>query len=181
MKNTLIAGLLLPIFLLSACGQQQALSNTDAQELNNNVTQLSDEKSFAFEGTMFYYDGQSYDVASRVEMANSILSAVPVGKKIVIECHAGPKNGVYCIYDTQSESFEADIFGNHLIWHSDDITTAVYSFWSDVYSYNGNILKSYPLSENEFISDLTFSDDHMKLSVTITSDDGTEQVDMIDL
>ena len=68
-----------------------------------------------------------------------------------------------------------------MIWHSDDITTAVYSFWSDVYSYNGNILKSYPLSENEFISDLTFSDDNMKLSVTITSDDGTEQVDMIDL
>ena len=78
MKNTLIAGLLLPIFLLSACGQQQALSKTDAQELNSNVTQPSDEKSFVFEGTMFYYDGQSYDVASRVEMARivSIVSMI---------------------------------------------------------------------------------------------------------
>lgn len=32
--------------------------------------------------------------------------------------------------------------GCNLIWYDDDITTAVYSFWSGVYDYEGNMLAS---------------------------------------
>lgn len=99
----------------------------------------------------------------------------------MIECHVGPQNGVYCVFNTVSESFEEDIFGNHLIWYSDDITTAVYSFWSDIYTYDGNIIKSYDLSENEFIYELAYSDNNTKLNVTIVCDDGTKRIDVIDL
>ena len=112
---------------------------------------------------------------------NTHQSAIPVGEKIVVECHVGPKNGVYCIFDTASESFETDILGHHLIWHSDDITTAVYAFWSDVYAYDGSVLKTYELTENEYIVDLAFSDDHTKLNVTIRGADDTEKTDIIDL
>lgn len=136
---------------------------------------------FSFTGTTFYYDGQSYDVTSCVEAIDSITSALPVGDKIVVECHAGPKNGVYCIFDTGSHAFEANIIGNNLTWRGDDITTAVYSFWSDIYSFDGAIIKSYDLAEDEFISNLTLSDDNAKLLVTIESDSSPEEIDMIDL
>lgn len=179
MKRTLTALLLSAIFLLSSCGQLQGQLNT--QNPTGNLTQTSEQTGFSFEKTVFYYAGKSYDVTSRVQSINSILSAVPVGEKIVIECHVGPKNGVYCIFDTVSKSFEADLTGCHLIWSNDDITTAVYSFWSDVYTYDGSVIKSYDLAENEFIYDLAFSEDNSKLNVTIACDDGSEQVDSIDL
>ena len=107
--------------------------------------------------------------------------AVPVGEKIVVECHVGPKNEVYCIFDTVSKSFVGDLTGNHLIWYDNDITTAIYSFWSDIYTYDGSIIKSYDLAENESIYDLAFSDHNTKLIVTITCDDGTERTEIIDL
>ncbi len=135
---------------------------------------------FHFEKTTFYYGENSYDVTSRVPSINLIMSATPVGQKIVVECHVGPKNGVYCIFDTVTESFECDLKGNNLIWYNDDITTAVYSLWSGVYKYDGSVLKSYELKENEFIDELTFSDDFTKLIVKIDNGE-TEEVDIIDL
>lgn len=181
MKRAPFAIFLLMVLLLSACEQRQDFSETDAQEPDDSAVQFSEEKHFSFERTTFYYDGQSYDVTSRVEAINSILSVVPVGEKIAIECHVGPKNGVYLIFDTVSKSFEADILGNHLIWYHDDITTAVYSFWSDIYSYDGDMIKSYDLAEDEFIYDLIFSDDYAQLIVTIVCGNGKEQIDIIDL
>lgn len=181
MRHTLTALTLLLVLLLSSCGQPQDLQQIDAQSPSDNVTQSSEPAKCSFEGTTFHYGDHCYDVTSRVEAINSILSAVPVGEKIVIECHVGPKNGVYCIFNTVNQSFETDILGNHLIWHSDDVTTAVYSFWSDIYTYDGSIIKSYNLAENEFIYALAYSDNYTKLNVTILCDDGTEQIDIIDL
>ena len=74
-----------------------------------------------------------------------------------------------------------DLKGTHLIWYNDDITTAIYAFWSDIYTYDGSIIKSYDLTENELIYDLAFSDNNTKLIVTITRDDGTERTEIIDL
>ena len=153
-----------------------------AQHRNSVVNEPSSNPTdFSFEGITFHYGEQDYNVASRVEAINSILSAVPVGERIVVACHAGPKNEVYCIFDTVNKAFVNDLKGNHLIWYNDDITTAIYSFWSDIYTYDGSILKSYDLAENEFIYDLAFSDNHTKLIVTIICDDGTERTDTIDL
>lgn len=36
--------------------------------------------------------------------------------RLGIECHAGQKTGVYCIFDTFSESFEPEIIGNRMTW-----------------------------------------------------------------
>lgn len=177
MKHISVVLSLLFVFLLSSCGQQQDLH----PKPTDNIKQLFEPASVSFEGTMFYHDGKSYDVTSRVEAIDSILSIVSAGEKIVVECHTGPQNGVYCIFDTVNKSFDADVTGNHLIWYDDDISTAIYSFWSDIYSYDGNIIKSYDLTEDERIYDLAFSDDHAQLIVTIVRDDGTEQIDTVDL
>lgn len=136
---------------------------------------------YSFEGTIFQYKGADYDVSCLEFGINDISSVSCAGEKIVLECHVGPKNGVYCIFDTGSESFEQTIDGCHLIWHSDDITTSVYSFWSDICTYDGEVIKSYDLEEYECIYDLAFTEDNRKLDVTILLGDGSLQTDTIDL
>lgn len=129
-------------------------------ETNSEYEEDGSPGNASFEGTVFRYAGQDYDISTRIKSVNSILSVIPVGQKFVIECHIGPKNGAYCIFDTENESFDEDIIGNHLIWHSDDITTSVYSFWSEIHTYDGSIIKKYDLEEDAFIYDLAFSDNY---------------------
>ncbi|MBP3468023.1 MAG: hypothetical protein J6K26_00700 [Lachnospiraceae bacterium] len=189
MKRVLVTITSIIMLLFSACGQQQ----TNGQEPSESVVQssetvvLSEMKEpaktilFSFEGTVFHYGEQVYDVASRVQGINSIIDVIPVGEKIIVECHAGPKNEVYCIFDTTSQFFENDLIGCNLIWYDNDIKTAVYSFWSDIYAYDGSVIKSYDLTENEFIDNMMFSDDNTKLIVTICTDDDGERIDTIEL
>ena len=181
MKHTLVGFTLLLVLLLSSCGQNKDLQHVETQDSIDDILQSSELTKFSFEGTIFRYGEQSYDVTTCEEAINCILSADSVGEKIVIKCHVGPNNGVYCIFNTVSESFETNIYGSHLIWHSGDITTGVYAFWSDIYTYDGKIIKSYDLADGNYIYDLAYSDNHTKLKVTILCDDGTEQIDIIDL
>lgn len=181
MNRILFSLPLILMLLLPACGKQKEFSEIDPQEQSGHETPSFEEQEFSFAETTFYYQNHGYDVTSRVSSINSILSAVQVGEKIAVECHVGPQNGVYCIFDTGNKAFERDIFGNHLTWYQDDITTAVYSFWSDIYFYDGEIMKSYDLAEGEFIYDLSFSKGNTQLIVTIMHNDGTEELDRIDL
>lgn len=181
MKHIPTIAILMCVLLLSSCGQGRNLQERQSPDTQSGNLQTSEQEKFSFEGTVFHYGEHDYDLSARNQLVNSILSAVPVEQKIVIRCHAGPKNGIYCIFDTESESFDKDIIGNNLIWHSDDITTSVYSFWSEVHTYDGNIIKTYDLAEDALIYDLKFSDDCTKLDVTIVYDDGTDETDTIAL
>ncbi len=133
---------------------------------------------YTFADTTFIYDGAFYDVSTRVPSINAITSVETVGRKLVIECHVGPKNSVYCIFDAERGAFDKDIFGCNLTWHANDISTAVYSFRSDVCSYDGTILKSYALTDGAYIRDLAFSEDNTALTVTIwgESEDRTDTI-----
>jgi hypothetical protein len=57
----------------------------------------------------------------------------------------------------------------------------VYSYWSGIYAYNGDLIRAYDLTENQYIYGLAYSDDHTMLNVTIVGYDDTEQIDVIDL
>lgn len=169
MKET-FARVFLTAMLLSACNQKSSDSIQEPASGLAEDLQITSEDRYSFEGTVFRYDGHEYDISTRSGLINSIISCTPVGKYIVIEGHTGPKNNIYCIFNTETASFEPDIAGCHLIWHDDDITTAVYSFWSDVCTYDGSVLASYDLSEYEFIYDLEFIEDNSKLNVTIVAE-----------
>ena len=178
MRRILIMHMLLLMLLCSACGQEQAVQQSDAPTRSGVSEPVN---SYSFEGTVFRYRGQDYDVASRVGGINSIVSAFPVGEKIVVECHVGPKNGVYCIFDTVSRSFDGHITGNNLVWYDDNVETAVYALGTEIYTYDGRLIKSYEFEEKEYIYQMEFSDDHTKLNVEIMYIDGATQIDIIDL
>ena len=50
-----------------------------------------------------------------------------------------PDVGYYGIFDTETETFLKDIEGANLTWRDDDISTAAYSIWSEIYGYDGNL------------------------------------------
>ena len=133
------------------------------------------------QNTVFTYAGQEYDLSERNGTINAITDWTLVGKYLVFEGHTGPQNNIYCIFDTQSKAFEADLAGANLIFHGDDIATGIYSFWSNVYAYDGTLLGSYELEESEFIYELRYSEDASQVEVDIVSDIGDQRTEYIDL
>lgn len=146
------------------------------------LERLSNLAGFGEErNTVFTYDGESYDLSERNENINAIAGWALVGQYLVFEGHVGPNNSIYCIFDTDSKSFEPDIAGAHLIFCGDDIATGIYSFWSDVYAYDGTLLGSYELEESEFIYALRYSENASRVEVDIVSDTGDHRTEYIDL
>ena len=171
-RKTVFVILFLILLMCSSCGQQ-----ADSNEPEDSTVPSAAAEQYSFEGATFCYNGTEYALKS----ITGIETVTPVGQNLVVTGHAGPKNGIYFIFDTTSKSFVGELAGHHLIWHDDDIITAVYAYWSDVCAYDGTVIKSYGLPENEWIYDLAFSDDYTKLTVTIASDGGTTWEDVIEL
>jgi len=136
---------------------------------------------WSFEGTVFRYQGKEFDLAEREGLINAIMSCTPAGRYLVVKGHVGPKNGVYCIFDTDAGEFVKDIVGNHLIWEGDDLTTAVYSFWNGVYYYDGRLAKKFSLAEDEYIQSLEFTDSSYQVQVNIRGPGEWERAEYVTL
>lgn len=181
-----LISLALGLLLLSGCAQSKAPPEADAAPLPQPAA-LQDasvrEAPFSFEGTRFRYGDRSWDLTQRVPAATGILSARAVGDRILVECHCGPKNGAYCVFDPAAGRFEEDRYGNHLIWQGEDLDTAVYDFWSEVRAWDGSVLADYALPEDEFIYSLAFSPDGAQVEVSIVNSDdgGPGRTEVIDL
>lgn len=130
---------------------------------------------------VFRYGEKEYDMSQRDQMITAIDSCTPVGQYLLVDCHPGPHNAVYSIFNTETEEFERDIVGANLIYHDDDIQTIVYSFWSDICDYNGDVIASLDLESSELIRDLAFSDDYTQVEVSIYSDAQECRVEQIPL
>ena len=133
---------------------------------------ISNASRFSMNGSSFYYRVPElglieYNMTEYVASMDVISSARVAKNKLVLECHTGPKNAVYLIFDTRSRSFEKEIIGTNLTWYGDMLASAVYSFWEGVYNYNGELIKEYELKEDEFIRGLEFSENGRTLIVSI--------------
>lgn len=128
------------------------------------------------QGTVFTYNGVEYDLTEQSAAINAITDVRRAGDYLVIDGHIGPQNGVYCIFDTKTESFVKTITGANLVWR-DNLSTAVYCFWSDVIDYDGNVLMQCDLADGEYIYDLSFSEDGQAILITIVSNDGAERTE----
>lgn len=189
MKTYVIAMCMALVFAaLTACSPRVISGEEDGNPVASaepveqaNAAQSGVEDLIAFDGTVFTYNGQSYDIADRIPSVNAIMSCTAVGKNIVVEGHIDPKNGVYCIFNAETEEFDKDIFGNHLIWYDEDISTAVYSLWSDIYNYNGDVIAAVDRDEGSIIYELAFVEDHSKVQATIVTESGSEEQQLFDV
>jgi len=132
-------------------------------------------------GTTFLYDSTEYDLSQRNSAINAITNQYQIGDYLIFEGHTGPQNGVYCIFNTVTQTFEPDIQGANLTWYGNDIRSIVYSFWSDVYAYDGTLLASLPLNEGDHINGLRYLDDPTQLEVQIMTASGDSYTELIQL
>ena len=130
-------------------------------------------------GTTFLYDSKQYDLSKRNSAINSITNQYQIGDYLIFEGHTGPQNGVYCIFNTVTQTFEPDIQGANLTWLGSDIRSIVYSSWSNVYAYDGTLLASLPLNEGDHINGLRYLDDPTQIEVQIMAASGDSYTELI--
>ena len=130
-------------------------------------------------GTTFLYDSTEYDLAQRNNAINAITNQYQIGDYLIFEGHTGPQNGVYCIFNTVTQTFEPDIQGANLTWLGSDIRSIVYSSWSNVYAYDGTLLASLPLNEGDHINGLRYLDDPTQIEVQIMAASGDSYTELI--
>jgi len=125
-------------------------------------------------GTVFRFGDKEYDLQERAPAVNALTACNVVGNHIVIEGHVGPKNGVYFIFNAETETFENELDGVNLIWHSDSIETVVYSFWEEIRTYSGELIGCVPVPEGRqpLILQLAFVDDYSAVEATYETEEG---------
>ena len=133
-------------------------------------------ENFSISGTVFSYGDESWDLAEQSPAITSLLDCDAVGQYVVITGHGGPKNARYFIFDTESRSFSNTFIGTHLVWQNDDLSTAAYVDGSSILSIEGRTLAELDLAENEYVYDLSYSQDGTVLTATIVSSEETERM-----
>lgn len=156
------------------CTGEAFKQNNGAEEDGSNQT-----LDVSIQDTFFTYDGIQYDLAERNGTINEITDYFQIGERLVLEGHTGPKHNIYCVFNTSTQSFETDFAGANLTWYGDNINTVVYSYWSDVFTYDGRCLASYELPENEYIYSLDYAEDGSQIEAVIISDTGNERTENI--
>ncbi len=99
------------------------------------------EPEFSYRDRTFIIDGYEIDITPYAPAATAIMDAKRVGDWIIIECHNNPDIGTYLfynIYDGLIDYFEYQIDGANLIWQGDDLSTAVYQQYNDIYDIWGH-------------------------------------------
>ncbi|MGE9984972.1 hypothetical protein [Desulfovibrio sp. SGI.169] len=157
---------------IGLCGNAGA----NPQGERNIVQMTASGKSYSCEGVLFKYGENDYNIRDIVPAINSIMACSAVGKYIVVDGHVNPMWGVYLIFNTETKRFEKGLEGANLIWRDDDISTAVYSSISNIYSYDGKILANIDIPDNAFIRELSFSENNAYINVIVEFPDKTQTI-----
>lgn len=144
------------------------------------LPEASEPGAPAVQGTTFTCNGHTYDLTERSPAVTAITSMEQVGEQFLLTCHTGPKNNLYVVFDPQTETFGKELAGTHLIWKGEDLTTAVYASWGDIRTWDGTVLTSLDLGENDYVSGLSFTENGEQVEVTIRRNEG-EQSELVPL
>lgn len=155
------------VLLMLFCTSCRTAGTENQKEPSSEITDAP------ISGVVFSYNGKYYDLQEREPMVNSLMGETPVGSFIIVEGHIGPDNAYYGVFDTEAKAFVKDIQGSNLTWRDDDISTAAYNLWSEIYDYDGNLLADLDLSESAYISGLSWKDSY-HLTAEISSIESEE-------
>ncbi len=128
-------------------------------------------EAITLQGLTLICNGHTYDLTERPPAITAVTQMEWVGKELLLECHTGPKNNLYLVFDPRTETFVKELAGSHLIWKGDDLTTAVYAFWGDICTWDGTVLTTVDLETDRHVSDLSFTEDETQIVVTVTQNE----------
>ena len=130
----------------------------------------------AMDDTTIYIDRKSWDFAEQYPSLKGFEDIGTAGNYFVAFGSLGEKNDLYVVFNFVAGTLLKTFPGNNLIWQGDDLSTAVYSYRSDVYALNGTKLAALELASGEEISGLAFAPDGVSIIATISGKSGERKV-----
>lgn len=130
----------------------------------------------AMDDTTIYIDRKSWDFAEQYPSLKGFEDIGTAGNYFVAFGSLGEKNDLYVVFNFVAGTLLKTFPGNNLIWQGSDLSTAVYSYWSDIYALNGTKLAALDLASGEEISGLTFAPDGVSIIATISGKSGERKV-----
>lgn len=130
----------------------------------------------AMDDTTIYIDRKSWDFAEQYPSLKGFEDIGTAGNYFVAFGSLGEKNGLYVVFNFVAGTLLKTFPGNNLIWQGDDLSTAVYSYRSDVYALNGTKLAALELASGEEISGLAFAPDGVSIIATVSGKSGERKV-----
>lgn len=130
----------------------------------------------AMDDTTIYIGRKSWDFAEQYPSLKGFEDIGTAGNYFVAFGSLGEKNGLYVVFNFVAGTLLKTFPGNNLIWQGDDLSTAVYSYWSDIYALNGTKLAALELASGEEISGLAFAPDGVSIIATVSGKSGERKV-----
>ena len=130
----------------------------------------------AMDDTTIYIDRKSWDFAEQYPSLKGFEDIGIAGNYFVAFGSLGEKNDLYVVFNFVAGTLLKTFPGNNLIWQGDDLSTAVYSYRSDVYALNGTKLAALELASGEEISGLAFAPDGVSIIATVSGKSGERKV-----
>lgn len=130
----------------------------------------------AMDDTTIYIDRKSWDFAEQYPSLKGFEDIGTAGNYFVAFGSLGEKNDLYVVFNFVAGTLLKTFPGNNLIWQGDDLSTAVYSYRSDVYALNGTKLAALELASGEEISSLAFAPDGVSIIATVSGKSGERKV-----
>ena len=128
------------------------------------------------DSTTVSFGKKSWDFAGQYPSLSGFEGSETVGNYLVVTGRLGKKNDLYVVFNAIDGTLLKTFPGNNLIWQGDDLSTAVYSYWSDIYALNGTKLAALELASGEEISGLAFAPDGVSIIATISGKSGERKV-----
>lgn len=128
------------------------------------------------DSTTVSFGKKSWDFAGQYPSLSGFEGSETVGNYLVVTGRLGKKNDLYVVFNAIDGTLLKTFPGNNLIWQGNDLFTAVYSYWSDIYALNGTKLAALDLASGEEISGLAFAPDGVSLLATISGKSGERKV-----
>lgn len=130
----------------------------------------------AMDDTTIYIGRKSWDFAEQYPSLKGFEDIGTAGNYFVAFGSLGEKNDLYVVFNFVAGTLLKTFPGNNLIWQGDDLSTAVYSYWSDIYALNGTKLAALELASGEEISGLAFAPDGVSIIATVSGKSGERKV-----
>lgn len=130
----------------------------------------------AMDDTTIYIGRKSWDFAEQYPSLKGFEDIGTAGNYFVAFGSLGEKNDLYLVFNFVAGTLLKTFPGNNLIWQGDDLSTAVYSYWSDIYALNGTKLAALELASGEEISGLAFAADGVSIIATVSGKSGERKV-----
>lgn len=128
------------------------------------------------DSTTVSFGKKSWDFAGQYPSLSGFEGSETVGNYLVVTGRLGKKNDLYVVFNAIDGTLLKTFPGNNLIWQGSDLSTAVYSYWSDIYALNGTKLAALDLASGEEISGLAFAADGVSIIATVSGKSGERKV-----